>query len=565
MVSQVSSMASNQEHVIFSKHERIPAISQLLRQAVARSFCIERHRRRKSIRKFLPAILTLLSVTLLAGVVLARPIPLDIDTIKQLSDSRTSFMMTKMKMRDTNEMFSGSEQGRRMARALPFNITRDMGYDLDASLREYCSRAINGDLTNQEGTALLGLYLFAGFAPSSTAINTVELLKGDGMLSSDTAVAVGKYIDSNFGSGSQETVQKANSDDPGSREVPPMTRAEDKDKTAITSVVDNLYKFVVSADFAGRPDQIRQFLTPRLYVLLQADYEKSQRDQEEPSWSFIPGNGGADEFLIRDVQMATGTIATVSVAFSNVNQPIRPEWKVYLQLEKTNDGRWLVSNLSDVDDNGRPCGDIVSHLTAPISLTQPTQPPIPNAARQAASDLNADPVTALSNGLRANGKSCPGAFQTNGKDTRNGREFLSIQGGEDHPDRFVTTDWFCVDTSTGEVFREDMAESNLVSMGFTIDVGQSQQNSSSAAFAWVADKSGVTLRDAPSRSGKRLAVMPYGSELTVINNQGPSETIGGKAAHWVNVKYTDRGASKSGWCFAGFLTDQNPLSQGRGE
>ena len=72
---------------------------------------------------------------------------------------------------------------------------------------------------------------------------------------------------------------------------------------------------------------------------------------------------------------------------------------------------------------------------------------------------------------------------------------------------------------------------------------------------------GLVLRNGQGVSNKQIAVMPYGSFLTV-QDTGSSETISNISGEWLKVKWYPNAELDSeyieGWCFSGFVTDTYP-------
>lgn len=71
----------------------------------------------------------------------------------------------------------------------------------------------------------------------------------------------------------------------------------------------------------------------------------------------------------------------------------------------------------------------------------------------------------------------------------------------------------------------------------------------------VIAKSGLTLRERPGTQYKKITIMPYDSEVFVIDQTGPQDEIEDIKGFWVKVDYQ----GNQGWVFSGFL-QMNPKS-----
>ena len=65
----------------------------------------------------------------------------------------------------------------------------------------------------------------------------------------------------------------------------------------------------------------------------------------------------------------------------------------------------------------------------------------------------------------------------------------------------------------------------------------------------INSKSGLVLRTHPTISAERIDLIPNGAEVSILNTNGPKETIYGITDSWYEVKYND----KRGWSFGGLI------------
>jgi hypothetical protein len=81
------------------------------------------------------------------------------------------------------------------------------------------------------------------------------------------------------------------------------------------------------------------------------------------------------------------------------------------------------------------------------------------------------------------------------------------------------------------------------------NIGRKSQTTDIDRKMWVIAKNGLYLREKPSISGKSIWLIPFGEEITTINNKKIPDKINGINGNWLNVKYKN----KSGWSFDTFL------------
>jgi uncharacterized protein YgiM (DUF1202 family) len=71
---------------------------------------------------------------------------------------------------------------------------------------------------------------------------------------------------------------------------------------------------------------------------------------------------------------------------------------------------------------------------------------------------------------------------------------------------------------------------------------------------YVTTKSGLILRDKPSKDGTKQRTIPYGDAAEVSEKTLKKEVIGGKTGYWREVTYK----GTSGYAFDAFLSDTKP-------
>ncbi len=81
-------------------------------------------------------------------------------------------------------------------------------------------------------------------------------------------------------------------------------------------------------------------------------------------------------------------------------------------------------------------------------------------------------------------------------------------------------------------------------------VNSDDESKSDSGIVKVMSENGIVLREKADKKSAKLAAIPWGTEIEMIDSSGPIEIIDGVGGHWVKVKYID----KSGWVFGGFLT-----------
>lgn len=73
---------------------------------------------------------------------------------------------------------------------------------------------------------------------------------------------------------------------------------------------------------------------------------------------------------------------------------------------------------------------------------------------------------------------------------------------------------------------------------------------------WVAAAGGLRIRERPDLAGERLATVPNGAEVKVLENSGPAATIDGRAGRWNKIAWGE----VTGYVFDAYLSSQ-PLNE----
>ena len=69
---------------------------------------------------------------------------------------------------------------------------------------------------------------------------------------------------------------------------------------------------------------------------------------------------------------------------------------------------------------------------------------------------------------------------------------------------------------------------------------------------YAASYTGLHLREKPDRNSRSLALLPYGTRVTLLARSGKFESVSGKKGEWVQVS----AAGSAGYVFYGFLTSE---------
>ncbi len=75
-----------------------------------------------------------------------------------------------------------------------------------------------------------------------------------------------------------------------------------------------------------------------------------------------------------------------------------------------------------------------------------------------------------------------------------------------------------------------------------------------AESRWITAEKGLRMREAPSETAKIIILIPHGSEISFLEEQGREMTIGGAKGKWTKVSWQGR----EGWVFGGFLSTSPP-------
>lgn len=75
---------------------------------------------------------------------------------------------------------------------------------------------------------------------------------------------------------------------------------------------------------------------------------------------------------------------------------------------------------------------------------------------------------------------------------------------------------------------------------------------------------GLMLRTGPGMENEKIALLPYGTPVTVLETSEKTDTILGHTGKWVKVRwylygnYNDSSKFRDGWCFNGFTSEEYP-------
>ena len=67
-------------------------------------------------------------------------------------------------------------------------------------------------------------------------------------------------------------------------------------------------------------------------------------------------------------------------------------------------------------------------------------------------------------------------------------------------------------------------------------------------------KSGLLVRADSNTNASKLGLIPYGEQVDVFEQSEHTQTIDGKAAHWMRVEYK----GQAGWVYGGYLSPNPP-------
>ena len=83
---------------------------------------------------------------------------------------------------------------------------------------------------------------------------------------------------------------------------------------------------------------------------------------------------------------------------------------------------------------------------------------------------------------------------------------------------------------------------------------QCEKSGEKGSERWVIAKSGLRLRNTPDLNGKRLSLIPYGSQVRLLDEKGPALVIGDRTGKWSRIVWK----KTEGWVFGGFLSRSRP-------
>ena len=69
----------------------------------------------------------------------------------------------------------------------------------------------------------------------------------------------------------------------------------------------------------------------------------------------------------------------------------------------------------------------------------------------------------------------------------------------------------------------------------TYGCATTQQQSSEEQFRWVATKRGLSVRNAPSSSGKKINVVAFGTRVLLLSEKDESIKLAGKVGRWTDI------------------------------
>lgn len=78
----------------------------------------------------------------------------------------------------------------------------------------------------------------------------------------------------------------------------------------------------------------------------------------------------------------------------------------------------------------------------------------------------------------------------------------------------------------------------------------------SGPVSYINAKSGLTLRELPDRTSKKIILIPYMEEVYTIEETDVKETIEDKEDIWIKVEYRSSTDTYVGFLFKGFLTSE---------
>jgi hypothetical protein len=83
--------------------------------------------------------------------------------------------------------------------------------------------------------------------------------------------------------------------------------------------------------------------------------------------------------------------------------------------------------------------------------------------------------------------------------------------------------------------------------------GKSNQDTGTAEtqIRFVSADAGLRMRDAPHLDGNQLCIIPFNTEVKLLEESGEEITISGAAGKWSKVEWN----GKQGWVFGGFLSE----------
>lgn len=71
---------------------------------------------------------------------------------------------------------------------------------------------------------------------------------------------------------------------------------------------------------------------------------------------------------------------------------------------------------------------------------------------------------------------------------------------------------------------------------------------------YVDEQQGLNVRETPEKTGKKIATLPHGTKVLVLESKPESFTIDNRTGSWVKIM----AGSAQGWAFGGFLAAKRP-------
>ena len=76
-----------------------------------------------------------------------------------------------------------------------------------------------------------------------------------------------------------------------------------------------------------------------------------------------------------------------------------------------------------------------------------------------------------------------------------------------------------------------------------------QVTADSSTSSWIFSNGGLSIRDKPSHDSQRLAIIPFGEEISILEEMNNELTISERTGHWVRSSWN----GLEGWVFSAYL------------